>query len=51
MAKNLLPVYYKEFFHLPVAHERFLSCSKTLHTANSTIIYTFIVHYPNHLSP
>lgn len=51
IAKFLLPIYCKESSHLPVAQWGFLHYAKTLHTASSSIIYTFIVHYPNHLPP
>lgn len=50
IANFLLPIYWKESSHLPIAQWRLLHYGKILHTTNSSIIYTFIVHYPNHLS-
>ena len=51
IVKFSLPIRWEEASHLPVAQEGLLHYAKTSHTANSSIIYTFIVHYPNHLSP
>ena len=51
IVKFSLPIHWKEFSHLPVAQKGLLHYAKTLYAANSSIIYTFIVHYPNHLSP
>lgn len=46
-----LPIHWKEFSHFSITQWDSLSCGKTLHTANSSVIYTFIAHFPNHLFP